>query len=77
MGYVNPLLKLPAAQEIMAMPPEQREPLIRLLRELRTQCNDLAEVSWKRRKGPMALYWRVTATYVRHVAHALSKGRGR
>lgn len=42
------------------------------MRELRAQANDEAESAWKRRKGPMAAYWRAVSTYARHLAHALS-----
>ncbi|SDY08279.1 hypothetical protein SAMN05421681_110187 [Lysobacter enzymogenes] len=42
------------------------------MRELRDQANQEAEKAWKKRKGPMAAYWRAVATYARHVAHALS-----
>jgi hypothetical protein len=73
MGYANPLLKLPAAQKLLALPPEQREAIEALMRELRADADKLAEQSWKKRKGPMAAYWRAVATYARHTAHALSK----
>lgn len=74
MGYENPLLKLPAAQKVLALPPEQRAPLEALMRELRADADKLAEESWRKRKGPMAAYWRAVSTYARHVAHMLSKG---
>lgn len=74
MGYANPLLKLPAAQKLLALPPEQREVIEALMRELRADADKLAEQSWKKRKGPMAAYWRAVATYARHTAHALRKG---
>lgn len=74
MGYANPLLKLPAAQKLMALPPDQRALMEQLLRELRADADRQAEQSWKKRKGPMAAYWRAVATYARHVAHALSRG---
>ena len=69
MGYLNPLLKLPAARAILARPdsPEKRL-LEQLLRELRADADREAENAWKRRKGPMAAYWRAVATYARHVA---------
>ncbi|RQZ67546.1 hypothetical protein DIE08_14285 [Burkholderia sp. Bp9004] len=72
MGYLNPLLKLPAGQALLALPVEQRAPLEAVLRELRDQANVEAENAWRRRKGPMAAYWRAVATYARHTAHALS-----
>ena len=74
MGYENPLLKLPAARRLLALPADQREPIEALMRELRADADKLAEQAWKKRKGPMAAYWRAVATYARHVAHALSKG---
>lgn len=74
MGYINPLLRLPAGRALLELPAEQRAPLEALLRELRAQADEEAEKSWKKRKGPMAAYWRAVATYARHAAHALSKG---
>jgi hypothetical protein len=76
MGYVNPLLKLPAAQKLAALPADQRATIETLLRELRADADHLAEQAWKKRKGPMAAYWRAVATYARHTAHAISKGLG-
>ncbi len=73
MGYSNPLFNLPAGRALLALPKEQREPLEKLFRELREQANEEAENAWRRRKGPMAAYWRAVSTYARHVAHALSK----
>jgi len=74
MGYINPLLRLPAARRLIALPAEQREPLEALLRELRAEADREAENAWRRRKGPMAAYWRAVATYARHVAHVLARG---
>lgn len=73
MGYVNPLLRLPAGRALLALPAQDRQRIEAVMRELRDQANQEAEVAWKRRKGPMAAYWRAVATYSRHVAHALSK----
>lgn len=74
MGYLNPLLKLPAAQQLLALPPSPEKALIeQLFREIRGEADKLAEQSWRKRKGPMAAYWRAVATYARHVAHMLSK----
>lgn len=73
MGYINPLLRLPAARKLLALPPDQRRPMEQLLRELRADADREAENAWKRRKGPMAAYWRAVSTYARHTAHMLSK----
>ncbi len=71
MGYLNPLLDLPAMREILAQPEEERRRWSRLLRQLRAEANANAETSWRRRKGVLACYWRAVATYARHCAHAL------
>lgn len=77
MGYENPLLDLPSARKVLALPPEQRQALEELMRDLRAKSDQLAEESWRKRKGPMAAYWRAVSTYARHIAHALSKGETR
>lgn len=77
MGYMNPLLKLPAGRALLQLPKEDRERIEILMSQLRDQANMEAEKSWKKRKGPMAAYWRAVATYARHIAHALSKGTGK
>ncbi|MGO4151444.1 hypothetical protein [Cupriavidus sp. YAF13] len=73
MGYLNPLLKLPAAKKLMSLPPEQRRAVSAVFRELREEANMEAEQAWRRRKGPMAAYWRAVSTYARHLAHALEQ----
>ncbi|WP_404995390.1 hypothetical protein [Cupriavidus pauculus] len=52
MGYLNPLLALPAGRALQALPAAERAHLARLLRELRHQANTEAEKAWARRKGP-------------------------
>ncbi len=73
MGYLNPLLQLPAGKALMALPLADRKRIEAVMRELRDQANREADTAWKRRKGPMAAYWRAVATYSRHLAHALTK----
>lgn len=73
MGYINPLLRLPAARKLMQLPPEQRTAIAGIFRELRDQANTEAEQAWRRRKGIMAAYWRAVSTYARHLAHALEQ----
>lgn len=74
MGYINPLLKLPAGKALLALSADQRKHIEAVMRELRDQANEEADKAWRRRKGPMAAYWRAVATYARHIAHVLSKG---
>jgi hypothetical protein len=57
MGYLNPLLKLPAGRALLALTPEQRAPIEAVLRELRDQANIEAENAWRRRKPQQ---WRHT-----------------
>lgn len=71
MGYLNPLFKLPAARSLLLLAAPEKAVLARLMMDLRRQANDEAERAWKRRKGPMACYWRAVSTYARHVAHML------
>ncbi len=72
----NPVLGLPALQQLRALLAEQpalREQLIGLLRDLGEQADAKAEHSWVHRKPPMAAYWRAMAVYARHIARALNK----
>lgn len=73
MGYINPLLKLPAGKKLLALPESERRSIESVMRELREQANREAEISWRRKKGPMAAYWRAVATYARHTAHAVRR----
>jgi hypothetical protein len=74
MGYLNPLLALPAVRRLMTLPPRERAALAAVLTDLRVQANGLAEASWRRKKGPMAAYYRAVSTYARHLAHVLRRG---
>lgn len=73
MGYLNPLLNLPAGKDLLNLPTPDRVRIAQVMRDLRFQANTEAEKSWARRKGPMAAYWRAVSTYARHVAHALEQ----
>lgn len=73
MGYLNPLLRLPAGRALLALPRADRQRIEAVMRELRDQANTEAEKAWQRRKGPMAAYWRAVSTYARHLAHALGE----
>ena len=73
MGYLNPLLNLPSGKALLALPEEDKKRIAAVFRDLRNEANEEAEKAWKRRKGPMATYWRAVSTYARHTAHALTK----
>lgn len=63
----NPLLRLPAAQRLAALPPELRLVLADLLHELALDARERAEQSWRRRKAPMAAYWMAVGVYAGHL----------
>lgn len=69
----NPVLSLPSVARLRAMPREQRETLRSLLLDLRADAHARAEASWKRRKAPMATYWRCIAVYAGHIAKAIGR----
>ena len=73
MGYLNPLLNLPSGKALLALPEEDKKRIAAVFRDLRNEANEEAEKAWKRRKGPMAAFWRAVSTYARHTAHALTK----
>lgn len=71
----NPVLRLTSARLIQSLPIEQRRLLGILLRDLAKDANEQAERAWKKRKGPMAVYWRATSTYAKHLARAIDPWR--
>lgn len=70
----NPLLALPAAQHIKALPPEAQLALAALLRELSLDARERAEKSWRQNKAPMAAYWKAVSVYAGHL-HRVARPR--
>lgn len=73
MAYLNPVLSLPAAQRLGDLPVEAREVLSAVLRDIGAEADVQAEESWRRRKAPMAAYWRAVGVYARHIARAADR----
>ncbi len=73
----NPVLSLAAMQELQDLPEEPRRALAALLGELALDARERAEESWRRRKGPMAVYWRAVSVYAGHIRRALVAGAPR
>ena len=71
----NPLFHLPAAQRLLALPPETRHALAELLTELAAESRDRAEHSWARHKAPMAAYWKAVSVYAGHLRRILRRDR--
>jgi hypothetical protein len=69
---INPVLRLDSAKAIMALPPAVRSTLRGLLNELSRDAGERAEHSWRKKKGPMAAYWKATSVYAKHIARALA-----
>lgn len=68
----NPLVRLPSmVQARSLLDNAQREALALVLWDLQREANRLAEEAWRKRKGPMAAYWRSVATYARHTRLSL------
>ena len=64
----NPLMKLPSAKDIAALPPEARAALRSLALEASKAWRALGDECWKRHKPPMAAYWRAWSVNARHLA---------
>lgn len=70
----NPILALPEAQALLAsMTPLQRQLFGRLMLAIARVADTKAEQAWKKRKGPMAAYWRACCTYCKHIARAVNR----
>lgn len=67
----NPLLALPAAQAMLALPPEARLALKLLLKDLSKDCRKRAIKAWESHKAPMATYWKAQAVYANHAQRLL------
>lgn len=72
----NPVLALPSAKAILALPEDQRRPLGILLRELAADADERASEAWRKRKGIMAAYWRAVSTYAKHLARSIDPRHG-
>ena len=73
----NPVLGLPAAMAALrSLDKQQRQSLRVVLLAIREQARAREVESYRKRKGPMVSYWMATATWARHIAHALTKVSG-
>lgn len=67
----NPVMALPAAVHLQALPPEARAALRAVLLDLRSAAQVNAQKCWATHKAPMAAYWKVVAVYTGHIAMLL------
>ena len=64
-------LKARWRQRFARLPPEARLALRDALTDLRHDALARAELSWRRHKAPMALYWKVIGVYAGHISRAI------
>ena len=64
----NPLLRLPSAKEIQALPPEARAALRNLAMDACKAWRALGDECWRKNKPPLAAYWRAWSVNARHLA---------
>jgi hypothetical protein len=67
----NPVLALPAAQQMANLPPEAKAAFCDLLQQLQTDCRQRANHAWAKHKAPMAAYWKQNAVWAGHIRKAL------
>ncbi|WP_202946683.1 hypothetical protein [Allomesorhizobium alhagi] len=67
----NPVLALPSAERLKSLPPEARQAVADILRDLSIDARARAQVSWRRNKGPMAVYWKAVGAYATHLYRAV------
>lgn len=70
----NPVLALPASKRLMDLPPEAREALAAVLKDLSVEARGRAQESWRRNKGPMAAYWKAVGAYATHL-HRVTRSK--
>ena len=70
----NPILALPAATGLAALPHAAREALRSVLTAIAADASGRAQKAWRTHKAPMALYWKAVSVYARHIARAIPRG---
>lgn len=68
----NPMLALQEVRDAARLPLESREALRSMLVAVSKICREKGEEAWRKRKPPMAAYWKSNAVHARHLAHALA-----
>lgn len=67
----NPVLGLPAARLLQAMPADTRSLVGLLLTDLACDARRRSRASWDSRKAFIAAYWATVAVYAGHIARVL------
>ena len=69
----NPVLGLQSAQALQELGNDAREALRAVLLDISADARKRAEVSWRKKKPPMAAYWACIAVWAKHIARAINK----
>ena len=69
----NPVLALPAAEQLRALDAPAKAALRAALLDLQADARARAEQCWRKHKAPMAAYWKATSVYAGHLARALGR----
>jgi hypothetical protein len=64
----NPLLALPGAALIAALPPDSKAAIRQLLLDIHKDAGERAQQCWRKHKAPMAAYWKAVSVYAGHAA---------
>ena len=64
----NPLVGLPGAAALAALPPDTKAALYTLLRSISADARARADKCWRTHKAPMACYWKAVAVYAYHAS---------
>jgi hypothetical protein len=67
----NPVLGLPSAQKLRELSPEARAAVAALCKDINAIGRARAQESWRRNKGPMAIYWKAVGAYAGHIYRAV------
>src|SRR3546814_17090251 len=71
----NPILALPAAARLAELSEKERETLIAILLDIKTDATDRANVCWKKHKAPMAAYWKAVSVSSGHIVRRSEERR--
>lgn len=69
----NPVLALPASARLRALPPEVRAVVADVFHDLACDARRRAQESWRKNKGPMAVYWKAVGAYAAHIRNCLRR----
>lgn len=69
----NSVLALPAAQRLSLLDDDARALLVAIFADLAADARVRAQESWRRNKGPMALYWKCVGAYAEHIRRAVRR----